>query len=51
MTPNGLEVILTATRKVHKANPQILQPIANHFGIDIDERLANPKYHEGLSYA
>jgi 4-hydroxy-tetrahydrodipicolinate synthase len=51
MTPNGLEVILSATRKVHKANPQILQPIADHFDIDLDDRLANPKYQEGLSYA
>ncbi|MDR0470801.1 MAG: 4-hydroxy-tetrahydrodipicolinate synthase [Nitrososphaerota archaeon] len=51
MTPNGLEIILSATRKVHKANPQILQPIADHFGIDLDDRLTNPKYQEGLSYA
>ncbi|MDR0492020.1 MAG: 4-hydroxy-tetrahydrodipicolinate synthase [Nitrososphaerota archaeon] len=51
ITPNGLEVILSATRKVHKANPQILQPVADHFGIDLDDRLINTKYIEGLTYA
>ncbi|MDR0373017.1 MAG: 4-hydroxy-tetrahydrodipicolinate synthase [Nitrososphaerota archaeon] len=51
ITPNGLEIILSAARKVHKANPQILQPIADHFGVDLNDRLYNTKYLEGLTYA
>jgi len=51
VTPNALEIILSTTRTVHKANPQILQPAADHFDIDLDERLYNTKYLEGLAYA
>ena len=51
MTRAGLEVVLTNIRKVHEANPQILQPAADHFGVDLQERLYNGKYLEGLHYA
>ncbi|MDR1993782.1 MAG: 4-hydroxy-tetrahydrodipicolinate synthase [Nitrososphaerota archaeon] len=51
ITPNGLEIALSAVRKVHIANPQILQPIADYFGVDLTDRLYNTKYLEGLTYA
>jgi len=51
MTRNGLEVVLTNARKIYESNPQILKPIADHFDVDLKERLYNEKYLEGLFYA
>jgi 4-hydroxy-tetrahydrodipicolinate synthase len=51
MTRGGLEVVLVAARKVFEANPEIFQPIADHFGVDIKDRLYNDRYIEGLYYA
>jgi 4-hydroxy-tetrahydrodipicolinate synthase len=51
MTRNGLEVVLANTRKVYENNPEILQPIADFFAVDLKERLYNPKFLEGLYYA
>ena len=45
------EVVLTNVRKVYEANPQVLEPIAEYFGVDIQDRLYNEKYIEGLTYA
>ncbi len=51
MTRLGIEVVLTNARKVYEANPQILKPIAEHFDVDLKDRLYNEKYLEGLFYA
>jgi len=51
MTRNGLEVVLTNVRKVYDSNPQVLEPIAEHFNVDLKDRLNNEKYLEGLYYA
>ena len=51
MTRNGLEVVLTNARKVYENNPEILQPIADYFNVDLKERLYNERYLEGLFYA
>jgi 4-hydroxy-tetrahydrodipicolinate synthase len=51
MTRGGLEVVLTNVRKVYEANPKILQPVADYFGVDLKDRLYNEKYLEGLYYA
>ncbi len=51
MTNAGLEVVLTNARKVYEANPQVLKPIADHFDVDLKDRLYNEKYLEGLYYA
>ena len=51
MTRNGLEVVLANARKIYESNPQILKPIADHFDVDLKERLYNEKYLEGLFYA
>lgn len=51
MTHNGLETVLANARKVYMNNPEILQPIADYFNIDLKDRLYNEKYLEGLFYA
>ena len=51
MTRNGLEVVLANARKVYANNPEILQPIADYFNVDLKDRLHNEKYLEGLFYA
>ena len=37
--------------KFTESNPQILQPVADTFGVDLKDRLYNEKYLEGLYYA
>ena len=51
MTRSGLEVVLTNARKVYANNPEILQPIADCFNVELKERLYNERYLEGLFYA
>ena len=51
MTLAGIQVVLANARKVHEANPQVFEPIAEYFGVDIQDRLYNEKYIEGLTYA
>ena len=50
MTRGGLEVVLLNVRKVYEANPQVLDPVAEHFDVDLRDRLYNEKYLEGLTY-
>ena len=50
MTRNGLEKVLEAARSVHTTAPEILQPAADFFNVDMAERLENPAYREGLYY-
>ena len=50
MTQNGLNTVLAAARKVQINNPELFQPIADFFNVDIGERLENPTSCEGLFY-
>ncbi len=50
MTLNGLNAVLAAARKVQTSNPELFQPIADFFNVDIGERLENPASWEGLFY-
>ncbi len=50
MTRKGLDVVLSVGRRIQSDNPEILQPIADFFGVNIDERLDNPEYRKGLFY-
>ncbi|RKZ80593.1 MAG: hypothetical protein DRI24_16605 [Deltaproteobacteria bacterium] len=50
MSLNGIRKVLAVAKKVQLNNPEILQPLADFFNIDIDERLNNPTSLEGLSY-
>ena len=51
MTHNGLEVVLQAVRGVYETRPEILKPVEEFFDVDLMDRLNNPKYLEGLTYA
>ena len=50
MTRKGLDFVVSVARQVQTNNPEILQPIADFFGVDISERLDNPEYQKGLCY-
>ena len=50
MTKNGLEKVMEAARKVQSDNPEILKPVAEFFGVDIDARLSSLSSREGLCY-
>jgi 4-hydroxy-tetrahydrodipicolinate synthase len=50
LTPSALEVVLEAARKVQAANPSILTPCGEFFGVDIDARLNDPRNWKGLLY-
>ena len=51
MTQKGLQTVLDATRKVQTASPEILQPVAEFFNVDVGERLENKKHWKALAYA
>ena len=50
MTKNGIDVVLKAGRTVWKNNPEILKPIADFFGVDIEARLYDESILAGLTY-
>lgn len=50
MTHSGLETVLEAARSVQSRNPEIFQPIEEHFGVDIKRRLEDPGSWESLYY-
>lgn len=50
MTKKGIQVIIDAGKRVLKDNPEIFKPIEEFFGVDVEERLNNEKYTDGLYY-
>ncbi|MCL2691252.1 MAG: 4-hydroxy-tetrahydrodipicolinate synthase [Candidatus Bathyarchaeota archaeon] len=50
MTHVGIEIVLANARKVYEANPQVFEPIADYFNVDITDRLYNEKSLVGLTY-
>lgn len=50
MTRKGIEVVLAAARTVQSNNPEILQPIADFFNVDISQRLEDPANWKHLVY-
>jgi 4-hydroxy-tetrahydrodipicolinate synthase len=50
MTPAGLDVVLSAARKVWDSAPEVLEPLATAFDVDIERRLADPQCRQGLTY-
>lgn len=50
MTRAGFEKVLAAARKVWADSPEIFQPLADFFSVDIDERLSTPAYQKDLYY-
>jgi len=51
MTRNGLEVVLSNARKVYENNPEILNPIEEFFHVNLQERLYDERFWQGLYYA
>jgi len=50
MSKKGLEVVLNQVRKVYVDNPEVLQPIESFFDVNLEKRLYNEKFWEGLYY-
>ena len=50
MTKKGLEIVLEVGRTTWKKNPEILQPIADFFHVDIEARLYDESSWSGLTY-
>jgi 4-hydroxy-tetrahydrodipicolinate synthase len=50
MTRNGLETVLKAARKVQADHPEIFEPVAQFFNVDIEDRLNDSSILEGLYY-
>ena len=50
MTPGGMEVLVGAARQVLANDPDLLAPIGEFFGVDVEERLSDSKAIEELTY-
>ena len=50
MTKKGLKTVLDAARKVQSSNPEIFKPLADFFGVDVENRLNDPSVLKGLYY-
>jgi len=51
MTKKGVDVVLEAGRTVWKNNPEIMQPVADFFGVDIEARLYDESLLSAVTYA
>jgi len=50
MTQAGLNKVLEAARTVLKNNPEILEPVGEFFDVDLNKRLYDEQYSQGLIY-
>ncbi|MDX9785539.1 MAG: 4-hydroxy-tetrahydrodipicolinate synthase [Desulfobacterales bacterium] len=50
LSQNGLETVLAAARKVLATAPELFEPVAAFFKVNVEERLDTPKFREGLYY-
>ncbi len=50
MTQKGFNIILDALKNVQTNNPEVFEPIALFFNVDIQGRLSNPEFHKDLYY-
>jgi len=50
MTQKGIDVVLAAARTVQSQNPELFQPIADFFNVDIATRLEDPACWKDLIY-
>jgi 4-hydroxy-tetrahydrodipicolinate synthase len=51
LTRNGLTQVLETARSVQRSAPELFQPVADAFGVNIAKRLEDPQCWEGLCYA
>ncbi len=50
MTKKGFIIVLETMKQVQANNPEIFNPVADFFGVNIDERLNNSEYQKTLWY-
>jgi 4-hydroxy-tetrahydrodipicolinate synthase len=50
MTQNAMKIVIDTARNVQAKNPEIFQPLADFFNVNIDERLGNSTHWEKLCY-
>jgi len=50
LTMPAVETVRSAARTVWDRNPELLRPIEEHFGVDIEERLTNDAFWHPLAY-
>lgn len=50
LTKQGVEIAREAVATVWKNNPALLEPIAGHYSVDINERIEKDRYWSKLSY-
>ena len=50
MTASGVEIVRAAARNVWSANPEILAPVGEFYGVDIEARLADDMIWKALAY-
>lgn len=49
MSPAGVEAVRNAVLTVHRSAPEVLQPIAEYYGVDIEKRIADDKVWSALA--
>ena len=50
MTRKGLEKVLETARRVQADSPEVFKPLADFFGVNVEERLNTPSNWDGLCY-
>jgi 4-hydroxy-tetrahydrodipicolinate synthase len=50
LTRNSLTVLVEACKKSLSLNRDMFKPVEDYFNVDVEERLGNEKYQEGLYY-
>ena len=50
LTGGGMDRLLTAAREVYTRAPELFAPLERFFGVNVEERLNDPIYREGLFY-
>jgi 4-hydroxy-tetrahydrodipicolinate synthase len=50
MTKQGIKVLLGRALMVQKQNPEVFEPLAKFFDVDVAERLTNERFQQGWAY-
>ncbi len=50
ITKQGLNTVVTQARKIQSEHPEIFQPLASLFDVDVEERLTNDRYWQSWYY-
>jgi hypothetical protein len=45
-----MDLLMAAAREVYATAPALFEPLADFFGVDVAERLNDPKFQERLFY-